>query len=256
MMYWGNSDATDASNSTSVFDTAAGYQGVWHFGDTFGSMVSDATVNGFTGSSPETARPQVAEGVAGKCRVFDGASNYITIPNTASSKLNFPETGNFTICAWASIDTFDNVPHVVVAKGYDQFFMRSTGASNSPLWNFAQLGANNNWQACTTSATNRKWTFVTGIRQGNRHLLYCNGVLVDSTPNSFASASFARNTSSDISIGGYLKAVNTNDGYCYFRGSIDEVRMISTAQSSDWVLLSYMNQRLDDRLVMIDKNGY
>jgi hypothetical protein len=250
MMYWGNPGATDVSNSTSVFDTTAGYQGVWHFGDDAGSTVRDATVNGFTGTSPDTARPLVAEGIAGMGRLFDGAKNYITMPNTAGSKLNFPENGNFTISAWANIDNFDGVPHVVVAKGYDQYFMRSTGASSSPLWNFAQLGANNNWQACTTSATNKNWTFVTGVRQGNRQLLYYNGALVDSTPNSFASASFSRNTSSDISIGGYLKIVNSTDGYCFFKGSIDEIRMISTAQSSDWVLLCYMNQRALDRLVV------
>jgi hypothetical protein len=250
MMYWGNPGVTDASNSASVFDTTAGYQGVWHFGDTAGSTVRDATVNGFTGTSPDTARPLETEGVAGMGRLLDGANDYITMPNTAGSKLNFPENGNFTISAWASIDTFDGVPHVVIAKGYDQYFIRSTGTSNAPLWNFAQLGADNNWQACTTSAANRKWTFVTGVRQGNRQLIYCNGALVDSIPNSFASASFSRNMSSDISIGGYLKAPNSTDSYCFFKGSIDEIRMISTAQSSDWVLLCYMNQRLDDRLVV------
>lgn len=250
MMYWGNPGATDASNSTGVFDTTAGYQGVWHFGDAAGSADRDATVNGFNGTSPDTSRPLVTEGVAGMGRLFNGANNYITMPNTAGSKLNFQENGNFTISAWASIDTFNGVPHVVVAKGYDQYFIRSTGANTAPLWNFAQLGANNNWQACTTSAADRKWTFVTGVRQGNRQLLYYNGVLVDSTPNTFASASFSRNMSSDISIGGYLKPANSTDGYCFFKGSVDEVRMISATQSPDWVLLCYMNQRLDDRLVV------
>lgn len=250
-MYWGNPDAEEVSNSASVFDTAYGYQAVWHFSDKAGSTINDATVNNYTGISPDTAKPLVAQGVAGECRVFNGINNYFQINNTANSKLNFPENGNFTISVWVFVDSFDTLPHVIVAKGYEQFFMRYTGiSSKSPLWEFAQLGQNGTWQACSTSAKQEQWTLVTAVRQGSKQSLYCNGALVDSTADVFASASFVRNTSSDVSIGRYLKAVNDKDGYCFFKGYIDEVRMISMAQSADWVLLSYMNQRSDDRLVV------
>ncbi len=252
-MYWGNPNAADIPTSASVFDTTSGYQGVWHFSDVAGKMVYDATVNNYTGISPDTAKPLVAQGVAGDCRVFNGINNYFHISNTAESKLNFPENGNFTISAWVLIDSFDTLPHVIVAKGYEQFFLRYTGVSSkSPLWEFAQLSQNGNWQACSTSAKQEQWTLVTAVRQGSKQSLYCNGVLLDNTPDIFASANFERNTSSDVSIGKYLKAVNVpdyKDGYCFFKGSIDEVRMISTVKSSDWVLLCYMNQRSDDRLV-------
>jgi hypothetical protein len=35
-----------------------------------------------------------------------------------------------------------------------------------------------------------------------------------------------------------------------FCGCIDEVRVCRTIRSADWIKLSYMNQRPDDRLVV------
>jgi hypothetical protein len=256
-MYWGNPVAADSSNSAAVFDTAAGFQGVWHFSDGVNDPVRDATVNGYHGLSPAAARPQVARGAVGNCRVFDGVADYITMPNTADSKLNFPENGYYTVSAWVSLDTLDNAPHLIVSKGYEQYFLRFTYfPSNSPLWEFSEFSGTNSWQACTTSATSGQWTLLTGVRQGSRQLLYCNGVLVDATPNSYATNNLSRNTSNDLSIGKFLKTVNVSnnsDSYCFFKGSIDEVRILSATQNQDWVRLCYMNQRTDDRLVINKK---
>jgi hypothetical protein len=254
-MYWGNPTATIESNSAAVFDTLEGFQGVWHLSDAADDWVRDATLNHYHGASPDTAKPQVAEGVIGKCRVFDGANDYITMPYTAGSKLNYPENGYFTVSAWVNLYSLDSSPHLVVAKGYEQYFLRLTYfPSNSPLWEFSEFYQNNSWQACTTAATSRKWTLLTGVRQGSKQFLYCNGVLVDNTPNMYLSDSLSRNTSFDLSIGKFLKAVNVpndnNDSYCFFKGSIDEVRISSAVQSPDWVRLCYMNQRPDDRLVV------
>lgn len=253
-IYWGNPAAVNSSNSTAVFDTAAGFQGVWHLSDNVNDPVRDATVNGYHGLSPDTARPQVAEGMVGRCRVFDGATNYITMPYTANSKLNFPENGFYTVSAWVKIDSLDDSSHLIVAKGYEQYFLRFTYfPTNSPLWEFSEFGATDSWNACTAAATSGQWVLLTGVGQGNRQSLYCNGVVVDSTPNTYQNSSLSRNTSYDLSIGKFLEMItlpNNNEGYCFFKGSIDEVRIMSAARSSDWVRLSYMNQRTDDRLVV------
>lgn len=254
MMFWGNPTATDSSNGATVYDTAGGFQGVWHFSDGEKGPVCDATANGYHGTSPDTARPQLAEGVVGNCRVFDGVADYITMPNTADSKLNFPEEGYYTVCAWVSLDTFDNEPHLIVAKGFTQYHLRFTYfPSNSPVWEFVEFSESNRWQACTTSATIRQWTLLTGVREGSRQLLYCNGVFVDSTPNSYRNSNFSRNMSNDLSIGKFLTAFNmqgVDDSYCFFKGSIDEVRILNAAQSPDWVRLCYMNERAENRLVV------
>ena len=39
----------------------------------------------------------------------------------------------------------------------------------------------------------------------------------------------------------------------FVNGIMDEIRIEGTARSPDWVRLSYMNQRVDDRLVVMEK---
>jgi hypothetical protein len=254
-MYWGNPDASSLSASGAVFDTSVGFQGVWHLGEAVGGQIYDATVNQYDGASPDTARPQIVDGVVGNCRQFDGVTDYITMPNTADGKLNFPVDGYYTVSAWVFLDTLDGATHLIVAKGYEQYFLRFTYfPSNSPLLEFSEFSETDTWQACTTTATSRRWMLLTGVSQGSRQLLYCDGVLVDSTPNIYPTDSYSRNTSNDLSIGKFLKVVNVpnfdDDSYCFFKGSIDEVRILNTAKSPEWVRLCYMNQRVDDRLVV------
>jgi hypothetical protein len=54
-----------------------------------------------------------------------------------------------------------------------------------------------------------------------------------------------------MSIGGFLEGIYdpAYEGHCFLKGSIDEVRIISAAQSPDRLRLCYMNQRPDDKLV-------
>ena len=60
-----------------------------------------------------------------------------------------------------------------------------------------------------------------------------------------------RDTSNDFTIGRFLKEAGYPGffGYCYFKGSIDEVRISSVDRSKDWIRLSYINQKSDGKLV-------
>jgi hypothetical protein len=254
-MCWGNSMTSSQSIKGGVFDTANGYQGVWHLGDAAGDSVRDATVNRYCGVSPDVNSPSIGEGIIGSCRVFKG-SEYITMPNTANSKLNFSESGNYSVSAWVYLDTTDGLSHCIVSKGYEQYYLRSTYVSMSvstmsPLWEFVEFSETVKWQASNTSASVKQWVMLAGVRQGSTQLLYCNGVLVDSTVDVWNNA-VSRNTTNDLTIGSFAKAVTIpiSEGYCYFNGGIDEVRILNTAQSADWVKLCFMNQRSDDRLVV------
>lgn len=249
IMYWGNSSAEELSNSETVFDTADGFQGVWHLGDT--NDVRDATVNKYHGLSPDTARPSNGHGLIGNCSKFNGIADYIIMPNTADSKLSFEESSYYTISAWALLDTFDNSSHCIVSKGYEQYYLRLTYfPTNIPLWEFVEFGKSINWQASTSPASKGQWVLLTGVRQGSKQFLYCNGILVDSTTDNWTQG-FSRSTDNDISVGRFLKEVTfpTNDGFCFFKGSIDEVRICNQAKGADFIMLCYMNQRIDDRLV-------
>jgi len=253
-MIWGNPSATAPVNGKSVFDTADGFDGVWHLGEAAAEPFLDATGNQYNGMSPDTCRPQKQIGIIGNCQKFDGNNDYIIMPNTASSKLNFTTDDYFTISAWVSLDTLDYISQVIVTKGYSQYFLRFTYfPADSPLWEFSEFISPNTWQACTTTAYARQWSLITGVRARDRHLLYVNGVLVDSTPNSYTSSTLSRDTSQDITIGRFMELItlpnNTNE-YCFFMGAIDEVRIEHGARSNAWVRLCYMNQRSDNRLVI------
>ena len=259
-MYWGNSKVTPGTHASAVFDTAEGFQGVWHLGDAFGSTFYDATANNYHGTSPDTSRPQSAEGIIGYSCVFDGASMYITMPSTSDGKLNFEQNGDYTISAWVLHDTFDGASHCILSKGYEQYYLRSTYISwqspppTTPLWEFVEFGETGEtgtWRTSNFTVTEKQWSLLVGVRQGEKQLLYCNGVLVDSTVDVWENA-VSRNTAHDLHIGRFAEAVlvPVREGYCYFKGSIDEVRIISEVRSPDWVRLCYMNQRGDDKLVL------
>lgn len=251
IMYWGNPSATDSSNSASAFDTSSGFQGVWHLDEEGNKPALDATANHYNGAAYAMSGASPVSGAIGHARAFDGASSYITMPNTANSKLNFPENGYYTVSAWVSLDAFDYVYRTIVAKGYEQYYLRFTSYPSDPLWEFVEFDQGSKWQTSTHPATEKQWTFLTGVRQGSSQYLYCNGEIVDSVTTNYSNVSFSRDTSNDLSVGRFLKEVTfpTNGGYCFFKGKIDELRISSVARNRGWIRLSYMNQRSDDRLV-------
>ncbi|MBN1601273.1 MAG: DUF2341 domain-containing protein [Chitinispirillaceae bacterium] len=252
IMYWGNTMAHPLQHPP-VFDTSAGYQGVWHFSDGTGDEIRDATQNGYYGIITGSASPQITEGISGNYRSFDGLADFIHMPQTANSKLNFPEDGYYTISAWVRLDILDSQPRLILSKGYEQYFLRLTYFPlNAPQWEFSQMSQAGIWQACTSTAAAGEWTLLTCVRQGKKQTLYCNGMPIDSTPNSYQKEGLVRNTTGDFLIGKFSNAValpNNSLSYCFFKGAIDEVRVTDNARSPDWIRLCYMNQRIDDRLI-------
>ncbi|NLE00549.1 MAG: DUF2341 domain-containing protein [Fibrobacter sp.] len=259
-LQWGAPSSTDQSNGSAVFDTAAGFQGVWHLSESVTDSSYDATINRYTGTSPDNATPASGTGQIGNCRIFNGTSDFITMNNTSESKLNFPESGYYTVSAWVYLDTFDNSSRCIVSKGYEQYFLRSTYISLNvlsikPLWEFVEFSETQKWQALNGSASSKQWVFLAGVREGNRQFLYCNGDLIDSTIDKWPNA-VSRNTGNNLYIGRFATPVTipANDGYCFFKGGIDEVRIQSRSLHADWIKLCYMNQRSDDKLIVYKKH--
>ncbi|NLG19587.1 MAG: DUF2341 domain-containing protein [Fibrobacter sp.] len=250
-MYWGNPKFSSVTKPKNAFDTLNGFQGVWHLNDVSGDSIQDASPNRFIGISPDTATPGVTDGIIGLCRSFDGVNDYITMPNTADSKLDFPEDGYFSISAWVYVDSFDNVYRTIMTKGYEQYFLQlSYFPGDKPLWQFSVFRKSDNWNMSHISAIKNQWVFLTGVRQGTAQFLYCNGELVAATSATYPQG-VSRDTTNDFTIGRFLKEATFPEkfGFCFFKGKIDEVRISSMAYSSDWIRLCFMNQRSDDKLV-------
>jgi hypothetical protein len=87
------------------------------------------------------------------------------------------------------------------------------------------------------------------MREGNAQFLYLDGVLVNSNistgyPNAI------KDTGNDVAIGRYLQYVTeSNQGFAFFKGAIDEVRISNVSRSADWIKLEYMNQKANNALV-------
>ena len=142
----GNGNAAAQSNSAAVFDTADGFQGVWHLGETGGGIAKDATANHYDGTPSDTAPASVA-GTIGLCRSFNGSSNFIRMNGTATSKLNFPENGIYTISAWAYADTLDDGFHLVVGKSDEQYYLKlkQSVPSTTMRWEFVEYHDKAGW---------------------------------------------------------------------------------------------------------------
>jgi hypothetical protein len=128
---------------------------------------------------------------------------------------------------------------------------------NEHQWEFTEYHGNDVWQAATLSpATAKTWIHLVGIRDGSNQYLYVNGTLVMEGYRVFGTGMSLtpRDTADDFSIGAFLHPVTAwNQGYAYFSGAIDEVGVSSIPRNADWIKLSYMNQRTDDKLVVFDK---
>jgi hypothetical protein len=249
-MYWGNPAAPNASSGTSTFDTTNGFQGVWHLGEPGNTTVHDATLNGYNGTPYNMSAASQVPGAIGNCQEFSGDSGYIDMPGTAAGKLDFPKDGSYTVSAWACIDTIDGKNHIIASKGDNQYSLIKYSYNDS--WYFAEFKDLQGWDAVLSpfAAVAEKWTNVVGVRKGMLEYLYVDGVCVDSGITMLNRSVENRYTGFDFMIGRVKSYLEASRAF-YFKGKIDEVQACNVVRNADWIALCYMNQRTDDKLVIM-----
>ena len=99
-MYWGNPGVASRSNGAAVFDTANGYQGVWHLGEGSGN-VFDATANGIMDTAKGTIKYNETGGIA-NCDSLIGSASYLVADNGYNTLLNMHAKNKVTISAWVN----------------------------------------------------------------------------------------------------------------------------------------------------------
>jgi hypothetical protein len=255
-MSWGNASAGPMTDGSGVFDTANGFAGVWHMGPASGTIARDATKHHFDGTLSDTA-PVPAPGAIGMAYDFDGVSNAILLKNTASSALNFPQNGFYSISAWIFADTLDftstdstyTTDMTVVSKDNCQYALKTRSAD----WEFFEYASHSGWQGTITPAAKRSWQFVVAVRQGTKQYLYVDGKCMVDSVTWLQPRGDARTTVCDVAIGkmpGKWFPTNAFDGPGhYFNGKIDEVRISNVSLSPGWIKLCYMNQQPQDELL-------
>jgi hypothetical protein len=240
-MYWGAS-AGSISNSSAVFDTASGFQGVWHLNEATGQAAKDATGNHFDGTASDTA-PALTTSPLGTAKQFNGLSSFFEMKKTASGKLDFPKNGTYSLSAWVWVDTLNNQSQMILTKGWTQYFIHIGGGDNT--FEFNEYADQKGYERTSIKAVEKEWHYVTGARAGALEYLYVDGVCVDSTLELGLLSTDPRTTTGNLSIGR-----NPAAPWYYFKGKIDEARIMDRAPGADWIKLCYMNQKLNDALVV------
>ncbi|MCX6132220.1 MAG: FG-GAP-like repeat-containing protein [Ignavibacteriales bacterium] len=178
-----------------------------HMDETSGLTVSDASSSGNNGTATGTS---IINGKFGKGRSFNGTTDYIDIPHTAS--LN--SSTNLTIEAWVTLNQYGGNPHrYVFSKGtYDYALL----VLDDGRLAFNRLGYT---YVAKTVALNRM-THLAAVVSGTQLTLYKDGV-VDTTINMGGGLT---NNSQNLRIGG------SSAGSEYWAGLIDEIRISNMAR--------------------------
>ena len=237
-LYYGNPEASGGSNGAAVFDTTGNLTAVWHLNQNCG----DATGSGHDAvacSAADTA------GVIGMCKQFS-RSDSIKI----AGLLGAPSS--ITLSAWAQLDsTTPGGGSEIITIGdaalirmdYEISSIGTGGAvhlsSDSALFNHVGSGRflkQTGWHFI--AMTHDETAFTTTV--------YIDGMMAGVRTDPIKSINYA-GLGQNTYIG---KHGNGKAGYDFF-GKIDEARVYRTALPADYIKLSYMNQRMDDRLVLV-----
>jgi hypothetical protein len=255
MMYWGASTGSatvSLSNGAGVFDTAAGFRGVWHLAESTGSVL-DATANHYNGTFGGSL-PRSMNGAIGRCQVFDGKNDFISCGNILDIG-----NGDVSISAWAKRSRADTVAQVLVGKSNGGHPMANYGYSfafyPTTTFNFAVASADRVLFTDTASfrmitgqtiADTTQWHHIVAVmdRSSNgKCALYIDGLDATTTVEGNIQTVGDLVNNLDFRIG-----MQANGDHA-FQGMIDEVVVASAPRSADWIKLEYMNQKAVDALV-------
>lgn len=178
------------------------------------------------GPAPATNR----FGVAGKATCFDGANDYILVPN--SNSLNI--TGTLSIAVWLKPESQSGARTIIGKSDYGvqtDFILRRHGDGkvqweyNGQCYTGAGAIPDNTWSHCVVTAE--------GSGADQRRAVYLNGAKVAHTT---ASGPFSLNTS-PVSIGAawYWSAPGSE----HFQGCLDDLRIYNRELTQSEVTVLY-----------------
>ena len=244
-MYYGNSGISTSQEHVDATWSST-YQGVWHLNETGNGTADefeDSSGNGNHGqggSGSSAATPtRVGNGQIDGAQNFDGSNDQIDLGSSCIL------TGNtWTLSFWLrpnSPDTFERI----FIQGDDACGSRQIQAkwySDHVEFQEETTGASGDCDAATGTVTDdgSTWSYITWTYNGSTHLTYVDGVASSGTPQDTGSG-----VAGDVYIGCREGSQN------YWTGGIDELRILDTVRSADWIKTEYYNQRSDQTFYTI-----
>lgn len=246
LMQWGNNQAGDRSNSAAVFDTAAGYAGVWHMRNPETGMALDATATAAHGIG---AGIRFADGPLGKALLFDSTSNPIDCGNPQA--LSASDT--MTVSAWVALaDTAADRYMRILSKKTQLFALEGYELEcNAYLSSRTQpekgtvtlLAADTSWARGYVTFTGG-WHLLSVCIAGDSSWVFCNGREITTRTNRPYTSLAA--SAAPLLIGG----ASFGD---LFHGMIDELRIEKRARRDAYIRLCYENQKYDQVFIRIER---
>lgn len=234
-IYYGNSAAsTSSQNAAAVWD--AGYQMVHHLNETAGTHF-DSTANA-NDVNPFGAVNQAAAGQIGGANYFDGIDDLLL---SNQSVLNYA-TSDWTINAWVQVETPGVNP---IVQTQDDTGSLISGRS------LLYVGSDNTACTFTTTALCSSQSITTGINNwhqltvvhnnaANTVTWYIDGKAISTSFN----AIFDSNT-------GQWRIGAQKDNLYFFGGGIDEVRVSNIQRTSDYLKVTFDNQKMPGTFITV-----
>jgi hypothetical protein len=241
-MHWGPSSAAGPMRPRPVFDTAAGFAGVWHLGEEAPDTVANGLYKDATGAGSD-GDDRIADtsraGVIGAGHGLD-SGDYIVAPHP-SERLNM--AGAFTLSAWFRTDGkrmgSGGAEMLSVGDNYGFRLERDSTLQVSFWPDKPPPASGDNWyylNAKSPGILDGQWHQAMAVFDGSTLRSYCDGQEVGNLAVAYGvGMQFPLN----VTMG---KHGNGKRGFEY-QGDLDEVEIHSVARDADWARLSYENQK-------------
>lgn len=125
-------------------------------------------------------------GRLGKGGVFDGDSDYVSIPNT-----NFKFTGSFSVSGWIKRNGEARSPLITLGDGNDyqnRFRLRLRAVGNAyPSFSMGEGGVDSIFAVGSNATVSNRWYYLTGVynNENKKLYLYVDGVLAGESTTVF-----------------------------------------------------------------------
>jgi hypothetical protein len=229
-MYYGKSDAADASDHENTFPTSDGWAGVWHLEES-GSGYLDATSNNNDSTGQDA--PTRVSGKVGYGQDFElDNTQYIRI--ATSDSLNFGASDDITVSAWMKPEVVD-IFQQYLGKGVNTAWYKlylNTEYAGFQIWDGTHSSTRVNYVS-PLSAGN--WFHVASRcdrDNASGHSIAVNG--------SFGETNDPTAVGSLSSTDDFFIAAKSPDE-TNFDGVLDELRVSKTFRSNAWVKFEYYN---------------
>ncbi|MEX0811489.1 MAG: DUF2341 domain-containing protein [Chitinophagales bacterium] len=235
-MYYGNSDA-NTNLSSNIWDSD--YKAVWHMSSNPAS--SDLLDNGYYSHNGTfeggMSSSNLVDGILGKAIQFDGIDDYVNIGMPA--QLKFVGNKRLTISGWAKIDNSINVGDAsadiaLLAKSKDvneEKYLLGLDKGEK-----LKVGIGTNRVSHTTvnqgNVALDEWQYLAMTFNNAKLRGFVNGVEV-----------FSEDVEGNmINHGQDIFFIAKRHDNRYFKGLIDELRVLQAVRSEEWICTEYKNQ--------------